>query len=392
MKNNWIRQVLGTIVIALFIIAIILAIPGKKDKASKSDNKSGKSSVTLTITGTADKAMLTKLTKDLKDEKDEKDSDKAADKKDENKKEDLKEFENESAKNQHFDINQFDKTVVNIPYANTDNKSQQLDIIYPSVGKAPYKVIMQFHGGGWSSGDKQSSTIAAIQYASQQGYAVVNVNYRLSGEAKWPAQLYDAKAAVRFIRANADKYDLDATKIVVWGNSAGAQLAQMLAATNSKKEMEDFTMGNQDASSEVQGVVSWYGISDITDLTKDTAKSANQLMGFDVEKNKEKAKVASPIESVTKDFPPILLVHGTSDQAVSYEQSVKMAEKVNEKTGKDKAELKLIVGASHGDSEISAKESFADDLNFVDKIMYKDGVNPYRSTNYEDIKIISKEK
>lgn len=385
MKNNWIRQVFGTIVVILLIIAIILALPGKKDKESNSDKSAGKSGVTLTITGTADQAMLTKLTKDLKEEKN-------TDNNEKNKKETSEEFENKLEKDQYFDINQFDKTIVNVPYANSDNKSQQLDIIYPSVGKAPYKVIMQFHGGAWSSGDKQSSTIASIQYATQQGYAVINVNYRLSAEAKWPAQLYDAKAAVRFIRANADKYDLDATKIVAWGSSAGAHLAQMLAATNGKKEMEDLSMGNQDASSEIQGVVSWYGISDITDLTKNITESANQLLGYDVEENKEKAKDVSPLENVTKDFPPILLVHGTSDSVVSYEQSVKMAEEVNKTTGTDQAELKLIVGAKHGDSQITSKESFANDLNFVDKVMYKDGVNPYRSTNYEDIKLISTEK
>ena len=77
-------------------------------------------------------------------------------------------------------------------------------------------MIVNFHGGGWQAGNKRSANSAAVQWATYQGYAVVNVSYRLSGEAKWPAQIYDAKTAIRFVRAHAKKYQLDADKVVVW--------------------------------------------------------------------------------------------------------------------------------------------------------------------------------
>lgn len=290
---------------------------------------------------------------------------------------------------QYIDMSQFQKTILDIPYTNTINEYQKLDIIYPSVGKAPYKFIMVFHGGGWIKGHRKSASIASIQSATQQGYAVINVSYRLATEAKWPAQLHDVKAAVRFIRANATNYHLDATNIVVWGSSAGGQLAQMLAATNDLKEMEDLSMGNPNTSSKVQGVVSWYGVSDVTSLINHGVNYANTLMGFDVSKNINKAKIASPLEYVNKNFPPVLLVHGSNDQVVPLEQSVQMAIKVNKLTGKNQAKLKIVINGKHSDPAIKSISNVDDNLYFVDKIMYPNSNNPYRSKKYVDIKVVN---
>lgn len=293
---------------------------------------------------------------------------------------------------QYIDMHQFKKTILDIAYTNTKNKYQKLDIIYPSVGKAPYKFIMVFHGGGWIKGHRKSASIASIQSATQQGYAVVNVGYRLAPEVTWPAQLHDAKAAVRFIRANAQKYNLDATNIVVWGSSAGGQLVQMLAATNDLKEMEDLSMGNADVSSKVQGVISWYGVSDVASLTNHGVDYANALMGFNVMHDVSKARVASPIDYVNENFPPILLVHGSNDQLVPFEQSVQMAIKVNSITGEKRAKLKLFINGKHSDAIIKSISNVDDNLHFVDKIMYPDSYNPYRSKNYTKIKVVTGEE
>lgn len=293
---------------------------------------------------------------------------------------------NTSGKERNVDMSQFSKKALNIPYAGNDNTRQMLDITYPSVGKAPYKTIVLFHGGGWMSGNKQSETIASILQATTQGYAIVSVNYRLSDEVTWPKPLHDAKAAIRFIRANANRYQLDTKKLVVWGASAGGHIAEMLAATNNQPAFEDLSMGNKDASSAVQGVVAWYGIADVSSLANTGIPSANKIMGFDVHANKAKTHDANPIELVTPQFPPILLVHGTNDQIVSYQQSVDMQKKVNKVTGKKVAELVLYKGASHGDAIIKSKENVAADLNFVDKILF-DGKNPYRNTSYIDIRV-----
>lgn len=332
--------------------------------------------IDFTVTGSADNQLVNQITRDLQDEA--KKMPQA----------DMGEFATDlNSKSPEIVMSQFKKTAEDIPYANTKNQAQQLDIVYPFVGEAPYKVIVNFHGGGWQAGEKQSATSAAVQWMTYQGYAVVNVSYRLSDEAKWPAQIYDAKAAIRFVRANAKKYQLDADKIVVWGNSAGGHLAEMLAATNNNPKMEDLSMGNLMASSAVQGVVAWYGVADITSLAKLGAPSGDRLMGYAIKGNEEKAKVASPIEYVNKDFPPILFVHGTNDQVVPFVQSIKMAGKVNVVTGKEQAKVKLFINGSHGDAVIKTVENVADNLYFVDGILFPDGKNPYRSNHYEPIQI-----
>ena len=288
-----------------------------------------------------------------------------------------------------IDMTQFKAVELDIPYAGTMNPAQRLDIVYPSVGEAPYKVIMVFHGGGWAFGTKGSETISSIMYGTTQGYAMVNVNYRLSGETMWPAPLYDAKAAVRFIRANAEKYKLDASKIVVWGNSVGGHIAEMLGATNARYEFENFSMGNPSSSSAVQGVVSWYGVSDVTDFPK-VKDPVNKEMGFNTElpEFKERADKASPLRLVTENFPPILLVHGTNDQVVPYRQSVELFDEITRICGKDRAILKTFEGVGHGDAVFKTWENVMDNLNFVDKILWPDGINPNRNNNRIEIKIL----
>jgi len=303
----------------------------------------------------------------------------------------LGEYEQDRAAEKHMDMTQFKATEQDLAYAygGKTNPAQRLDIIYPSVGEAPYKVIMVFHGGGWAYGAKDSETISAIQLASTQGYAMVNVNYRLSGEAIWPAPLFDVKAAVRFIRANAEKYKLDASKIVAWGNSSGGHLVEMLGATNGRPEYEDLTMGNAKFSSDVQGVVSWYGVADMSDFPI-VKEPANQEMGFNTQipEYKGKAEKASPLYLVTKNFPPILLVHGTNDQVVPYRQSANLLSEINRICGTGRAKLKTFENAGHGDAVIKNWENVMDNLNFVDNVIWPDGKNPYRNNNRIEIKIL----
>lgn len=295
---------------------------------------------------------------------------------------------NKKNKNGNIDMSQFPVTIFNVPYVADRIQYHLLDIIYPFYGKPPYKTIVVFHGGGWMAGDKQSESISPVFQATAQGYAVVSVNYRLSDEVKWPKPLHDAKAAIRFLRANSARYRLDTKKIVVWGFSAGGHIAEMLAATNDMPESEDPSLGNPDFSSTVQGVVSWYGVSDIRTVTGSALTAANKLMGYNVIKEMERAAEASPFELVKKDFPPLLLVHGTDDQAVPYSQAVEMQKRVNEINGKMTASLLSIKGATHGDPMIKTAENVGASLNFVDSILY-DGINPYRNTNYMTVRIIN---
>lgn len=298
----------------------------------------------------------------------------------------IMEFAAGPGKGTFIDMTQFKKVVADIPYAN-QSKSQVLDIVYPDKGTPPYPVIVIIHGGGWTGGDRRSSTLSAIFKASSQGYAIATIGYRLSSEALWPAQLHDAKAAIRFLRAHAAKYQLKTENILVWGISSGAHIAQMMAGTNNRLEFEDLSMGNEHESSAIQGVISWYGISNLAGLTQAGTDAADKVMGYAVRENPERAAIASPISYVDEAFPPILLVHGTADGIVPYRQSVRLYNRLTELAGNDKATLKLIEGARHGDPEIQSDKHIHEYLDFADLILWS-GKNPYRGKQLRDILVI----
>ncbi len=285
------------------------------------------------------------------------------------------------------DLDQFWKVDRDIAYTRTNNPRQQLDIIYPFEGEPPYRFIVNFHGGNWNSGSRDSALSAAMYWAVYEGYALVNVGYRFSNEAHWPAQLYDAKAAIRFLRAHADQYNLDGRNIVAWGSSAGGHLAQMLAATNDDPTMEDLTMGYAEASSAMQGVVSWSGVSDVTTLAPLGRSSADRLMGYPAYESRL-AREASPIAHVTREFPPILLIHGTNNDVVPFEQSARMALKVNSVTGRAQSRLKLIINGRHS-ADTETARNVADSLDFVDGILFPEEPNPHRSAFFPPIQTLS---
>ena len=151
-------------------------------------------------------------------------------------------------------------TVANLAYANA-SATEVLDLYLPA-GAGPFPVVVNIHAGGFALGDKgmvPGSTAKALVAA---GYAVASLNYRLSGEAVFPAAVLDAKAAVRFLRANAAKYNLNPDKIAAFGQSAGGNLAAMLGTTGGVAEFDDASLGNPGVSSNVQAVIDWFGPTD----------------------------------------------------------------------------------------------------------------------------------
>ena len=214
------------------------------------------------------------------------------------------------------------KVEFDVPYVpNSKLKSQTLDLLIPpnkSGDKIP--VVVWIHGGAWEGGDKRPAPAPELV---QRGIAVAAINYRLSGEAPFPAQIHDCKAAVRFLRANAQKYNLDPDKIGVWGMSAGGHLAALLGTSGGDKSLEG-DGGNPNQSSKVQAVCDWCGITDIDKLSrKNWTKGSTfyKLFGGSRDDNLEKVKLASPVKHVTSDDPPFLIMHGDSDKTVSILQS-----------------------------------------------------------------------
>lgn len=292
-----------------------------------------------------------------------------------------------------IDVSSFDSVEVDIPYSSIGDPSQIMDIYYPDEAK-PYKVIVLIHGSNWFDGDKRNKSLEPIiRQMVEDGYAVASIDYRSSEKATWPAQLHDAKAAIRYLRENSILYDLDAERIVVWGISTGGHLALMLGATNDKPQYEDLSMGNERVSSAVQGVVVWSGLSDLTDFPEGS-DAANEVIGFDIpellirdslalEDGKMSPpryeewlailKNASPIYMVTESFPPTLLVHGADDVVFPCKQSISMYREINRRCNTPRATLRIIKKAGHDSPLFLDKENVLEDIAWVDQINFPEG-------------------
>ena len=189
-----------------------------------------------------------------------------------------------------------------------------------------------------------------------KGYAVAGINYRLSQHALFPAQIQDCKAAIRWLRANAAKYNLDSDHIGVWGVSAGGHLVALLGTTGGVKELEG-KGGNLDQSSRVQAVIDWCGPVDLTATMSELAdKCVTGLIGGPAQNNREKALHASPITYVGKDAAPFLIMHGDKDNLVPLSQSELLAE-ASRKAGVE-VKIKVLKGAWHVGPAFISPESY----------------------------------
>jgi len=185
-------------------------------------------------------------------------------------------------------------------------------------------------------------------------YAGVTVGYRLTGEAIWPAQIHDCKAAIRWIRGNAKNYNLDSQRIAVWGSSAGGHLVAMLGTSGGVKHLEGNLGSHTDQSSRVTCVVDYFGPSDLLSMGQypstmdhDAGDSPESLLvGGPVQQTRDMARNASTTTYVTEEDPPFLIAHGTKDPLVPLNQSVRLAELL-EKSDVDVTFIK-VVGAGHG--------------------------------------------
>ena len=220
----------------------------------------------------------------------------------------------------------------NLEFAHVGDATLRLDIDLPD-GEGPFPTLVWIHGGAWVETDR---TGGPAGYLTRMGYAVVRIDYRTSYQAKFPAQLHDVKGAIRWLRANASRYRLDATRIGAWGQSAGAYLAALLGTTAEVKELEGVE-GNLDQSSRVRTVVDWFGPTDFSQMDThntvvcpgviglvhhDEANSAEStLMGCALQTCLDAVKRASPITYVTKDDAAFLVMHGTKDCIVPQHQS-----------------------------------------------------------------------
>ncbi len=287
-------------------------------------------------------------------------------------------------------MNSIDVTIIrDLPYA-AQSEGQKLDIYMLSKRGKPCPVIMWMHPGGFHEGDKDGSAIAPlaivnmiklVQSMLKRGYTVVSINYRLSQEAIFPALIYDVKAAIRWIKANAAKYNFNPNRVAAWGSSSGGYLAAMLATTGGVKELEDLSMGNPNQSSRVNAAVDWYGPTDFLLMdpqhiqlgqeahVHDAASPESRLMGAAVTLIPEKCKAASPMTYVKGDNAPIYIQQGTGDPVIPYPQSVMLAERMAAAIGKENVVLELVENVGHADSVFFTTKNVNKVIDFLDKYM-----------------------
>lgn len=216
------------------------------------------------------------------------------------------------------------------PYAGTDNPRQKLDLYLPAkrASDKPLPVVVFIHGGGWRGGDKASGTNRVAPYVASGEYAGVSVGYRLSAEAKFPAQIHDCKAAIRWVRANAKQYNLDPDRIGVWGSSAGGHLVSLLGTSGDVKELEGDLGPNTSVNSRVACVVNYFGPENFITMAEKQNENAGTavagLLGGPAKEKPDVAKAASPVTYVTPDDPPFLTAHGTDDPTVPFGQATEI--------------------------------------------------------------------
>lgn len=256
-------------------------------------------------------------------------------------------------------------------------KTLHMDLWLGAAGGEPAPLVIWIHGGAWLGGSYNGPP-PALPDMLRQGFAVASVQYRLSGEAIFPAQIHDVKGAVRFLRSRAEEFNLDANRFVAFGSSAGGHLAALLATSGGVTELEGDVGGNLDVSSRVQAVIDFFGPTDLLTMNADVttppgsvidhdAPNAPEalLLGFSgagqgvgalranpanpaaqLREKAELARLANPITHVDADDPPAFIAHGDRDNVVPFKQSERLAAALADAGVPH--EFRPVVGAGHG--------------------------------------------
>ncbi|HKS35778.1 MAG TPA: alpha/beta hydrolase [Verrucomicrobiae bacterium] len=242
------------------------------------------------------------------------------------------------------------RIIRDIEYARVGEHALKLDLHLP-IEKSRSPLIVWIHGGAWRSGTKKDMPLGKLV---KDGYAIASVDYRLSTEAKFPAQIHDLKAAIRFLRGHGLEWRVPSKKIVIAGNSAGAHLAALVGVSNGHPELEGDVGDDRTQNSDVQGIISFYGAADLTTILSQSTPhgltvrvpALELLLGGQPTNVLALARLASPVFHVDHGDPPLLLLHGDQDPQMPINQSHELHgayQKV-----KAPVQFEVVHGAAHG--------------------------------------------
>lgn len=242
------------------------------------------------------------------------------------------------------------RRINNIQFAEVDGHRLLLDLYLPRNKQRP-PLVVWVHGGAWRAGSRTKMPLTSL---IDDGFAIASVDYRLSPIAKFPAQVHDCKAAIRFLRANAKKYGFNADRIGIAGSSAGGHLVALIGVTNNHKHLEGDVGDHDDQSSAVHAIVDYYGPSNfLTILPQSTphglsvrVPALKLLLGDRPERVPELARLASPVFHVDALDPPLLMIHGDQDPQVPINQSHELHGQYKSK--KLPVQFEVVHGGAHG--------------------------------------------
>lgn len=255
------------------------------------------------------------------------------------------------------------ETIRDIEFARVGDHSLKLDLHLPLVDvprKTP--LIVYVHGGAWRAGSKSDMPLRSLV---KQGFVVASLDYRLSTEAQFPAQVHDIKAAIRFLRAKGKDYKIDPLRIAIAGSSAGGHLAALVGVTNGVKELEGEVGEQRSASSDAQAIISLFGASNLESILGQSTPhglsvrvpALQLLLGGKPTEKPELARLASPVRHVDGSDPPLLLIHGDADPQMPFEQSRELQRAYE--AVKRPVQFKAIPGGEHGGMEFYDEERMA---------------------------------
>jgi len=276
-----------------------------------------------------------------------------------------------------LDIAGIRRKFLNCPYG--EHQKQALDIYLPNDGDGPFPIVFFAHGGAWQRGYKEDAQVLPFMGGLSRGYAVVSLGYRLVPEVRYPDNMFDIKAALRWIAKNADTYLLDSSRAALCGASAGAHLIMMAAFTQGQVVFGDMP---DEPTCRILAIVEQFGPTDFSKFHAQFDESGypriavpgapstvDALIGARADDIRNFLRFFNPIDNVHPGVPPMLLLHGRRDPMIPYQQAVELFKKINAVAGEGKAELEINEDFLHADMGYAAPEHVDRIYRFIDKYL-----------------------